>query len=93
MSLLGEPSALDRSVCLVDRSQLLVGVPGHGDLEARVTGGQAAVEPFDLLVGQVLLPATEQTAALVQRVVLVAPSAEGVLLDASANLGCTGGCQ
>jgi len=52
----GEVPALRRCGGLVDRAQMLVGVPGHGYLEPRVAGDQARVQLVGLLVGQVLSP-------------------------------------
>jgi hypothetical protein len=43
----------------VQGSQLLVAVPGHGDLEEGVTERQAGVEPVHLAVGQMFAAATE----------------------------------
>jgi hypothetical protein len=48
---LGTSAALGRAVGLVDRAQLLVGMPGDGDLEAGVAGDQARVQFRGLLVG------------------------------------------
>ena len=79
-------AALGRAVGLVDRAQLLVGMPGDGDLQAGVAGDQARVQFRDLLVGQVLAAAAQQTPDLVERVVLVTAPAQGVLLDAAADL-------
>ncbi len=70
---LGDPLDLGRLRGLVHRAELLVGVPGEGDLPARVAGGEAGVELGDLLLGQVLPAPTQQPADLEQRIVLVPP--------------------
>jgi hypothetical protein len=67
-------------------ARCLVGVPRHGRLELGIADSQAGIELADLLVRQVLSTASEQAADLVQRVVLVPVPAEGVLLDAVADL-------
>ena len=71
---------------LVHRAQLLVGVPGDGDLPVRVARLQAAVQLGDLLVAEVFSSAAQQAADLVQRVVLVAAPVQGLLLDPAAGL-------
>jgi len=83
--LLGDGPAGGRGLGLVHRSELLVGVPGDGGLESGVAGGQAGVELAYLRVGKVLAAAAQQPPDLVQRVVLVAAPAQGVLLDPAAH--------
>jgi hypothetical protein len=64
----------------------LVAVPGEGDLPGRDARLQTCLELGDLFVGEVFSAAAEQTADLVQRVVLVPAPTQGVLLDAAAGL-------
>ena len=71
---------------MVDRAELLVALPGQVDLCVRVAGVEAVADLGLLLVGQVFGSVAEQPADLVERVVLVAAPAEGVLLDAAADL-------
>jgi hypothetical protein len=51
--LLGDPLARGGLLGLVHRAELLVGVPGKGDLPAGVAGNEAGVELDDLVLGQV----------------------------------------
>ncbi len=84
--LLGDRAGPRRASVLVHRAELLVAC------QARVTSqpGSPASSPVLSLaswrVGQVLAAAAQQAADLVQRVVLVAAPAQGVLLDAAADL-------
>jgi hypothetical protein len=61
---LGDRPALDRVAGPAHRSQLLVTVPGKGDLPVRVAGGQAGVQLGDLPVGRVLVAAAQQSPTL-----------------------------
>jgi hypothetical protein len=74
-------SVFDERGGLVHRAELLVGVPGQGDFPDGVAVDEAGVELGDLPLAQVFSSAAEQPADLVQRVVLVAAPAQGVLLD------------
>jgi hypothetical protein len=71
---------------VVDRAELLVALPGQVDLCPRVASVEAVADLGMLLVGQVFYSVAQQAADLVERVVFVAASAEGVLLDAAADL-------
>ena len=67
----GATPALGRTAGLVDRAELLVGVPGGGDLGPRVIGGQARFELGGLLPVEVFAVSPQQPADLVERVVVV----------------------
>jgi len=78
---------------VVDRAQLLVALPGDGDLVVGVAGVQAGVEAGDLAVGEVLDTVAQQPSDLVQGVVLVPAAPDGGLLDAAADLVDDGGAE
>jgi hypothetical protein len=61
-------------------------VPGGAHLASRVTGVEQAGQPGAAAVVEAFVGAGEQPAGPVERVVLVAPVAEGLLLDSAAAL-------
>jgi hypothetical protein len=71
---------------VVDGAELLVTLPGHVDFAVGVAGLQTLGELGLLAFGQMLHTVAEEAADLVERVVLVPSVAEGVLLDAAADL-------
>ena len=71
---------------MVDRAELLVALPGQVHLPVGVAVLEAVGDLGLLAFGEVLHAVAEQPADLVERVVLVAAVAEGVLLDAAADL-------
>jgi len=71
---------------MVDGAELLVALPGQVHLPSRVAGLQAGGDLGLLTFGEVFDPMPEQPTDLVERVVFVAAVAEGVLLDAAADL-------
>ena len=71
---------------VVDGAELLVTLPGHVDLAIGLAGLQTPGELGLLAFGQMLHTVAEEAADLVKRVVFVASVADGVLLDAAADL-------
>ena len=71
---------------VVDGAELLVALPGQVNFAVGVAGIQTPGELGLLAFGQVLHTVAEQATDLVERIVLVASVAEGVLLDAAADL-------
>lgn len=85
--LLGQRSALAQAAgARLDGAELLVAGPGQLDLAVRVAKGKADLELAVLALGQVLQTVPEQSADLVERVVLVAAPAGLFLLHAGADL-------
>ena len=71
---------------MVDGAELLVALPGQVDFAVGVAGVEAPVLSLACWrVGEVLDAVAEEAADLVERVVLVAAVAEGVLLDPAAD--------
>ena len=70
---------------VVDGAELLVALPGQVNFAVGVAGLQTPGELGMLAFGQVFDTVAEQATDLVERVVLVAPVADGVLLDAAAD--------
>jgi hypothetical protein len=68
---------------VLDGAELLVALPGHVDFAVGIAGLQAPGELGLLPFGQVLYAVAEYAADLVERIVLVAAVAKGVLLDAA----------
>ena len=73
-------------VMLVDRADDLLGVPGRADLASRVAGVEQTEELGAATVVEAFVGLGEQPAAAVERVVLVAPVAQGLVLDPPATL-------
>jgi hypothetical protein len=71
---------------VVDGAELLVTLPGQVDFAVGVAGLQTPGELGLLAFGQMLHTVAEEAADLVKRVVFVASVADGVLLDAAADL-------
>jgi hypothetical protein len=92
---LGKREAGDHLLCdppsfggggVVDGAELLVTLPGHLDFAVGIAGLQTLGELGLRASGQMLYIVAEQAADLVERVVFVPSVAEGVLLDAAADL-------
>ena len=71
---------------VVNGAELLVALPGQVHFAVGVAGLQAPGELGLLALGEALDTVAQQAADLVERVVLVPAVAEGVLLDAAADL-------
>src|SRR5215203_4210982 len=71
---------------VVDGTELLVALPGQVHLLGRIAGVEAGDDLGLLLVGEVFDAVAEQPTDLVERVLFMTTSAEGVLLDAAAHL-------
>jgi hypothetical protein len=83
--LLSDPATL-AGAGVVDGAELLVALPGQVDFAVGVAGIQTPGELGLLAFGQMLHTVAEQATDLVERIVLVASVAEGVLLDTAADL-------
>ena len=66
---------------VVDRADDFLGVPRHAHLAPGIDGVQQAQQPAAAPVVETLIRAGEQSAGPVERVVLAAPVAEGLVLD------------
>jgi len=71
---------------VIDRADLLIDQPGDFDRAVGVADRQVGREPLALPVGEVLASGEQGAADLVERVVLVTTSVQGVLLDPPADL-------
>lgn len=83
---LGDEPASLHGAGVVDRAELLVAVPGQGDLAVRVPGRQLRVQPADLLLGQVLHSDLLGSPDPLARVAFASAVAHDVLLHAAADL-------
>ncbi len=71
---------------VVDGAQLLVGLPGDGHFVVRVPGFELLLQPRDLFLRQGLDALLEGAADAVERIILLSPVPERVLLNAPADV-------
>ena len=79
--MLGNPAALGGGVLVEHGAQLLGGMPRDEHLVVAFVGGDGAVEPGALPVGEPVLAAAQDVPDPVQRVTGAAAVPEGLLLD------------
>jgi hypothetical protein len=73
-------------VVVIDRADDLLGVPSGAHFAPGIAGIQQAQQLRASTVVEAFVGAGEQPAGPVERIVLVAPVAEGLVLDPAANL-------